>query len=112
MVKGDTLMKRMALMLIVLFAATSLFAGGKNCDYNKNAKSVELTGKLVRAANDGEQTIFRVANGDQSYVVCSETKASVLKLGADNATLRVKGKLVNCGESEGQELVITEAKKI
>jgi len=106
-------MKRTALILIVLFAATSLFAGGgKNCDYNKNAKSVELTGKLVRAANDGEQTIFRVANGEESYVVCSETKASVLKLGADNATLRVKGKLVSCGESEGQELVITEAKKI
>jgi hypothetical protein len=104
-------MKRLAVTLIVLFLATSLFAGGKNCDYNKNAKTVELTGTLARAA-DGDQTIFRVANSSDSYVVCSGTKASLLKLGADNSTLRVKGKLVSCGESEGQELVITEAKKI
>ena len=105
-------MKRLAITLIVLFVATSLFAGGgKSCDL-KAAKTVELTGTLAKAEGDGGKTIFRTANGSQSYVVCNETKASVLKLGADNATLRVKGKLVSCSESEGEELVITEAKKI
>jgi len=103
-------MKRLAVTLIVLFLATSVFAGGKECQI-KAAKSVELTGTLA-TADDGETTIFRVANSDKSYTVCHETKASVLKLGTSGNTLKVKGKLVSCDESKGEELVITEAKKI
>ncbi|HUP61268.1 MAG TPA: hypothetical protein VNA69_12695 [Thermoanaerobaculia bacterium] len=103
-------MKRLAMILLVLFVATSLFAGGKNCDLNKRAKSVELTGTLAKSGSgDDEKTIFRLADG-KSYSVCHETKASVLKLGSDGATLRVKGKVVNCGD--GEELMISEAKKI
>ena len=104
-------MKRLAVILIVLFIASTVFAGGKECDL-RAAKSVELTGTLAKSS-DGEKTVFRVANSDQSYTVCHETKASVLKLGSDaNSTLKIKGKLVSCSEGEGQELVITEAKKI
>ena len=102
-------MKRLILILIVVFAAGSLFAGeGKSCDAHK-AKAVKLTGTLSSA---GDTTVFRVANSDKSYTVCHETKASVLKLGTSGNTLKVKGKLVSCDESKGEELVITEAKKI
>ena len=103
-------MKRVAITLLVLFVATSLFAGGKNCDLNKSAKNVTLTGSLATSGSgDDAKTIFRVADG-KSYSVCHETKASVLKLGSDGSRLEVKGKVVNCGD--GEELVITEAKKI
>ena len=100
-------MKRLAVALIVLFIATSVFAGGKECQA-RAAKSVSLTGTLAKA-DDGETTIFRVANSDKSYTVCHETKASLLKL---TGNVQVKGKIVACDESKGEELVITEAKKI
>lgn len=106
-------MKRFAMVLIILLTATSLLAGGKNCDAKKHAaKSVELTGTLVRSGSgEGARTIFRVANGDRSYTVCEQTKASVLGLTSDrNATYRVKGTIVSCGE--GEELLIESAKKV
>lgn len=104
-------MKRLAVILIVLFIASTVFAGGKECEM-RAAKSVELTGTLAKST-DGATTVFRVANSDKSYVICHQTKASVLKLGSDaNTTLQIKGKLVSCDESKGEELVITEAKKV
>lgn len=105
-------MKRIAMVLIVLFAAVSLFAGGgKECK-KTDAKNVELTGTLSRSGSGDEaRTVFRVADGGKSYTVCEKTKSNVLKLSNDaNSTLRVKGKVVNCGE--GEELVIESAKKI
>lgn len=106
-------MKRIVMAVIVLLTAVSLFAGGKECDLKKNAKSVELTGTLVRSG-DGDQarTVFRVANQDRSYTVCHETKSDVLKLGDAGAKLQVTGKVVSCGEGDGEELVILTAKKI
>jgi hypothetical protein len=104
----------MAMVLIVLFTAASLFAGGKECQMKAHAaKNVELTGTLVRTG-DGEaaKTVFRVANSDQSYTVCEKTKSSVLKLSNDGATLRIKGKIVTCSESDSEELMIESAKKI
>ena len=107
-------MKRLALTLILLLAATSLFAGGgKSCDVSKTAsKNVELTGTLARVGSGDEaKTVFRVSNSDTSYVVCHKTKAAILSLGNDaGATLKVKGKLVSCEDSHS--LVIEEAKKI
>ena len=106
-------MKRLALTLVLLLAATSLFAGGKSCDISKTAsKSVELTGTLARVGTGDEaKTVFRVANSDTSYVVCHKTSAAILKLSNDsNATLKVKGKLVSCEDSNS--LVIEEARKI
>ena len=94
-------MKRLAMVLIVLFTAASLFAGGKECNI-KSAKSVELTGTLA-------DNVFRVADSDQSYKVCEKTKQSVLKL-SNSGTLQIKGKVVSC--DEGEELVIESAKKI
>jgi hypothetical protein len=104
-------MKRMILMLIVLFTATTLFAGGKECDMKKHAKAVELTGTLIRTGDgDDAKTIFKVANSDQTYDVCEKTKNSILKLANEGASLQIKGKVMNC--SEGEELVIETANKI
>jgi hypothetical protein len=104
-------MKRLVLILIVVFTAGSLLAGeGKSCDVKKSAKTVQLTGTLASDA-DGNK-IFRVANSDKSYTVCHKTASSVTKLGADGATIEVKGKLVSCDEAAGEELVIETAKKI
>jgi hypothetical protein len=105
-------MKRMAMVLVVLFLATSVFAGGKECNLKSGAKNVELTGSLVTSGSGDEaKTVFRVANSSDSYNVCHKSKASALKLGAEaNTTLQVKGKVVSCGE--GQELMIESAKKV
>jgi hypothetical protein len=104
-------MKRMIMVLIALFTAATLFAGGKECDAaRKNVKNVELTGTMATiGSGDEAKTIFHVANSDQSYTVCEKTKASVLKL-SNSGTLHVKGKVVSCGE--GQELMIEQADKI
>jgi len=102
-------MKRLILILVVVFAAGSLFAGeGKSCDAHK-AKSVNLTGTI---SSVGDATVFRVANSDKSYTICHKTKADVTQLGADGGTLQVTGKIVSCDEAEGEELVIESAKKI
>ena len=106
-------MKRLIMVLIALFTAATLFAGGKECNIAaKNAKSVHLTGTLASVGTGDEaKTVFNVANSDQSYTVCEKTKASVLKL-TNSGRLEVKGKLVSCSDSDSQELVIEEAKKI
>jgi len=104
-------MKRMALIAVVLFAAVSLYAGGKECQM-KNGKSVDLTGTIVRGTGEHAKTVFKVANSDQSYTVCHESKASVLKLGEDGRTLHVKGRLVSCDEDKGEVLVIVEGEKL
>jgi hypothetical protein len=101
-------MKRLATVLIVLFTATTLFAGeGKSCNVKKaSAKSVELTGTLSSA--DGN-TVFRAADG-KSYTVCHKTSADLSEL--SNQTVQVKGKVVSCDEAEGEELVIHSAKRV
>ena len=100
-------MKRMAMVLIVLFTAASLFAGGKECQMKAHAaKSVELNGTLSRS---GDTTVFRVANSDQTYNVCEKTKSSILSL---TGNVHVKGKVVSCSESHGEELMIESAKKM
>ena len=101
-------MKRVALTLVILLVATSLFAGGgQNCDLKKSAKAVTLTGTLDR--NGDEQAVFTVANSADKFTVCEETKASILEL-SNSGTLKVSGKVVDCGGKK--ELVITSAKKI
>jgi hypothetical protein len=101
-------MKRLPLILILIFVAGTLLAGdGKSC--GTAAKTVQLTGTIASA--DGA-TIFRVANSDKSYTICHKSKANVAKLGADGATLEVTGKIVSCDEAEGEELVVTSAKKV
>jgi len=98
-------MKRIALILIVLFTTTSLLAGGKECQVKTAGKSVDLNGTI--ASGNGEKAVFHIANSDTTYTVCEQTKADVLKL---TGNVHVKGKVVNCSGHE--ELVITEAKKI
>lgn len=103
-------MKRIAMTLVVLLCAASLFAGGKECRM-KEGKSVELNGTIVRTADgDHAKTVFRVANSDQTYTVCEQTKSSVLKLATDGTPVHVSGKVVSCGG--GEELLIENAKKI
>lgn len=108
-------MKRLVLVLVLVFVAATVFAGdGKHCntDRTKAAKTVELTGKVVCADGDCSKAVFRVANSDKTYDVCSHSKASLKNLG--NATVKVKGKLMTCSESESEitELLIDEAKSI
>ena len=101
-------MKRLVLVLALVFITATLFAGGKECNISKTAeKSVELTGTFSRSA-DTDATIFRVANSTDSYTVCDKSKADLSKL--SDATVRVKGKLITCDGK--QELMIENAKKI
>jgi hypothetical protein len=101
----------MALLLIVLFTAASLFAGGKECNIKTASKKVELTGSIARVGSGDEaKIVFRVADGDQSYTICEKTKRTVLDQAGEGVALRVKGNLVSCGE--GQELMIEEVRKI
>lgn len=102
-------MKRLAVILIIVFAATSLFAGGKNCDISKT-KSVSLTGTIATNAEGGK--IFRVADTGKTLTLCHKTKEEILKLGSNGERLSVTGKVVACDEAEGEELVIETAKKI
>ena len=104
-------MKRLILVLIVVFTAATLMAGeGKSCDAKKAAKTVQLTGTIASAA-DG-QKVFRVADSNKSYTLCHKSSSEVAKLGADGATIQVKGKIVSCDEAEGEELVVETARKI
>jgi len=103
-------MKRLVLILIVVFATGTMLAGeGKSCDVKKSAKTVELKGTLT---SEGENTVFRVANTDKSYTVCHKTAAKFTKLAKEGTTVAIKGKLVSCDEADGQELVIESAQKI
>ena len=105
-------MKRLPLILILIlvFATTSAFAGGgKSCDVSKT-KSVSLTGTIATNA-DGAK-IFRVADSGKTLTICHKTAASVLEQGANGATVQVKGKVVSCDEAEGEELVIESAKRV
>jgi hypothetical protein len=103
-------MKRMAMVLIVLFTAASLFAGGHACDMKAHAaKAVELDGTLVPGSDGTHPAVFRVANSDQSYNVCEKTKSSILKL---SGNVHIKGKVATCSEGHGEELMIESAKKI
>jgi hypothetical protein len=102
-------MKRLAVLLILVLATTSLFAGGKYCETQK-AKSVSLTGTIATNADGGK--IFRVSDSGKTLTLCHKTKADVLKLGENGATLEVKGKVVACDEAEGEELFIETAKRI
>lgn len=105
-------MKRLVMVLAVLFIASTVFAGGgANCDINK-AKKVELTGKVVCSDGDCSKAVFRVADSETSYDVCLKSKAAVKKLGAEGSTVRVTGKLVNCSDSDKTELVIEDVKSI
>ena len=105
-------MKRLVILLVVLFTATTLFAGGKDCAL-KSAKSVELTGTVAKVGSgDDAKTVLRASNG-KSYTVCHESKADVLGVSNDGASsVKVKGKLVNCGAEGGETLVVAEAKRV
>lgn len=108
-------MKRLVMILAVLFVASTVFAGGgAHCDMSKakHAKNVELTGKVVCSDGECSKAVFKVADSDKSYDVCDKSKASLKKLGAEGANVLVKGKLVNCSDSEKTELVIDEVKSI
>lgn len=104
-------MKRLPLILalILVFTATAAFAGGKSCEASKT-KSVTLTGTVATNA-DGAK-IFRVADSNKTLTICHKTASKVLEQAANGATVQVKGKVVSCDETEGEELVIESAKRI
>ncbi|HUP46403.1 MAG TPA: hypothetical protein VM779_12935, partial [Thermoanaerobaculia bacterium] len=61
-------MKKLMLLVVVLLAAGSLFAGeGKSCDRSQAAKAVQLTGTIeVESGAGGEVRVFRVADSDKA----------------------------------------------
>lgn len=108
-------MKRLVLVLALVFVAATLYAGdGAHCNVNKKAstKAVELTGTVVCADGDCDKATFRVANSDQSYDVCHKSKAALKTLGSEGKVVKVKGKLVSCSEGEGTELMIESAQSV
>jgi hypothetical protein len=107
-------MKRLIPVLAMVFLAATLYAGdGAHCDMSKHkAKNVSLTGKVVCSDGECEKAVFRVADSDESYDVCHKSKAALKDLGAKGATVQIKGKLVNCSDSEKTELMIEDAKTI
>jgi hypothetical protein len=107
-------MKRLVLVLALVFVAATLYAGdGAHCNVNKKAsKTVELTGKVVCADGECSKAVFRVADSDKSYDVCHKSKAALKSLGESGKAVLVKGKLVSCSDSENTELMIEEAKSI
>lgn len=108
-------MKKLILVLALVFVAATVYAGdGAHCDMKKatKAKAVELTGKVVWVDGDQSKAVFKVADSDKSYDVCSESKVTGKSLAKAGAIVRVKGKLVSCGEGDGQELMIESAKAI
>lgn len=100
-------MKRLAMFLVVLFTAATMFAGGKECNVKTAGKAVELNGTL-RA--DAGKTFFHVASSNTDYAVCEKTKQAVLDIGTDGKPVHVKGKVVSCGEKT--ELLIESANRI
>ena len=108
-------MKKLAVAMVFVMSTGVLFAGGEHCKVKKaTMKNVELTGKLV--CSDGSTAedcarVFRVANTENTqFKVCDKSKANLNALGdTGNSTLRVSGKLVNCGE--GEELMIEKVSK-
>jgi hypothetical protein len=107
-------MKRLALVLAMVFVAATVYAGGgANCDLKAaKTKTVELTGKVVCSDGECSKAVFRVSDSDKSYDLCDKSRASLKSLGENGKVVRVKGKLVNCSDSEKTELVIDEAKSI
>src|SRR5205085_4896290 len=61
--RKETHMKRVAITLIALFIASSLFAGGKECEMRAKGTPVTLTGTLTHSGSGDEaKTVFHVAN--------------------------------------------------
>jgi hypothetical protein len=110
-----TKMKKTAFALVVLLCATSLLAGGHECEMNAKAKTVEMTGRIFcKTASDGScERMFQAAGKDaQPVAICHESKPDFSKLGND-VNVRVKAKMIKCDEDGGKEvLYIESAKKI
>ena len=96
--------KAVVLMMVVLLSVGVAMAGdGKSCDAKHASKTVSLTGTLSTA---GEHKVFRVSNAEGTqYTVCAESKADLSSI-AEGASVKVKGKVVKCSDSDREELVI------
>ena len=100
-------MKKLVLTLAVLFIATAAFAGGAGCDKSA-AKAVKLAGTIECA--DGDCSKAKLVSNDGKYTICSSSKAKLTSL--NGAKVKVSGKLVNCSEGGGEELVVESVSKI
>ena len=59
------------------------------------------------------EAVFKVSDSGKTYDVCHETKASLRDMAAGgSANVQVKGRVVECDETHGEELVIESVKKI
>lgn len=106
-------MKKLVYALVLVVSVGTVMADGSGCDMNKGkaAKTVELTGTVVcTGAGEECNAEFRVANSDLKYEVCHGSKVDAKTLTSSNATYKVTGKIIKCGD--GEALVIEKASKI
>jgi hypothetical protein len=106
-------MKKLVLVVAVLFVAVSAFAGGGKSCHTEETKTVQLTGTIAcKDGSTGENCakVFQVANSDEEYVICDRSKARLANLSGQ--TVRVTGKVVSCDETDGVELFVEKAAKI
>lgn len=101
-------MKRMVLVVAVLLVASSAFAGGASCQKDA-AKAVKLAGTIECANGDCTEARL-VADADHTYTICESSKVKLASL--KGAKVRVSGKLVQCSEGGGEELVVESVRKI
>ena len=91
---------------------------GDSCNMKAaDAKTVELTGKILCKHCDLKQSdkcakVFQTASDQKIYDICKGSKVDVAKLGESKSSLKVTGKLVKCGETGAEELMIEEASAI
>src|SRR5512141_377057 len=113
--------------MLGLMAVFAYAGDGKTCAMGDKAahkmeadgKAVEMTGKLLCKHCNLHQSetcekVFQPSSDEKTlYAVCSHSKVDVEKVSEEGAaTLRIKGKLVNCAEDGKEELMIEEATKV
>ena len=106
-------MKKLVYAMVLVFAVGTVMADGAGCDMKSKgkAKNVQLTGTVVCTGSGDEcSPEFRVANSDLKYEVCHGSKVDGKSLTTSNATYKVTGKIIKCGD--GEALVIEKASKI
>jgi hypothetical protein len=102
-------MKKVVLTMVVLLVAVSAMAGGAGCDRTA-AKTVKLTGVIQCPDGNCAENAQLVADADHKYTICSKSKVKLTSL--NGAKVNVSGKLVDCSEGGGQELVVESLSKI
>jgi hypothetical protein len=101
-------MKRIVMTVAAILIATAAFAGGAACEKSAT-KAVKLAG-TIQCANGDCSKAQLVADEAHKYTICSQSKVKLTSL--NGAKVKVSGKLVNCSEGGGEELVVESLARI